>query len=70
MFFLRFKSFYYTIMKIRYIPIKTKDMKKERIETDEETLITLRRENQKLKKRVDELEKWLEEMLAVANLIL
>lgn len=70
MFFLRFRSFYYTIMKIELIPIKTKDIKKEWTETDKETLISLRRENQQLKKRVDELEKWLEEMLAVANTIL
>lgn len=70
MFFLRFRSFYYTIMEIELIPIKTKDLKKEWTETDKETLISLRRENEQLKKRVDELEKWLEEMLAVANTIL
>ena len=36
----------------------------------DEMIIELRRENEQLKKRVDELEKWLEEMLAVANTIL
>lgn len=70
MFFLRFRSFYYTIMKIELIPIKTKDLKKEWTETDKETLISLKRENEQLKKRVNELEKWLEEMIATANLIL
>lgn len=70
MFVLRFRSFYYTIMDYEYIPIKTKDMKKEWTETDKETLISLWKENKQLKKRVDELEKWLEEMLAVANTIL
>lgn len=57
-------------MEYEYIPIKTKDMKKEWTETDKETLISLWKENKQLKKRVDELEKWLEEMLAVANTIL
>lgn len=57
-------------MKIELIPIKTNDMKKEWTETDKKTLISLWRENEQLKKRVDELEKWLEEMLAVANTIL
>ena len=57
-------------MDYEYIPIKTKDMKKEWTETDKETLISLWKENKQLKKRVDELEKWLEEMLAVANTIL
>jgi hypothetical protein len=44
-------------MKIELIPIKTKDLKKEWTETDKETLISLRRENEQLKKRVKELEK-------------
>lgn len=57
-------------MKKEWITIKTKEMKKELIKNDKETLISLRRENEQLKKRIDELEKWLEEMLAVANLIL
>ena len=57
-------------MEIELIPIKTKDMEKEWTKTDKETLISLSRENKQLKERVDELEKWLEEMLAVANLIL
>ena len=57
-------------MEIELIPIKTKDIKKEWTKTDKETLISLSRENKQLKERVDELEKWLEEMLAVANLIL
>lgn len=43
---------------------------KEPKKTKDEMIIELRRENEQLKKRVDELEKWLEEMLAVANTIL
>lgn len=49
---------------------KIKDMKKQSEKNDNEILISLSRENKQLKERVDELEKWLEEMLAVANLIL
>ena len=57
-------------MEIYRIWTKSPISKKKKEKNDNETLIDLRRENEQLRKRVEELEKWLEEAIATLTTIL